>query len=292
MKTMRLTRKQIREQIANTPIEEILHIPVRSLTTKQKSYCKKVAEGKPYNQAFREAYQSKGNPKSIGANVNKMNKNTRIQMETEAQKRAIEFEKSYSARQLKSIVISQLTQEALNPKSKASERISALKALGNVAELGVFVERKEVRTIRDSTSAKADLLAKLQSAIKDQKRTIDTDSMGLLEEISQGYFDAPQQEKDLEDKALAADPPPSDPPNERSDVRHILHSIPLKRSLDENDSQQTPPKKSEKSMKSKTSLSSNRLRIEKEGGGGTKNDGNRQKGSMETPPLMHSVEKG
>ena len=292
MKTMRLTRKQIREQIANTPIEEILHIPVRSLTTKQKSYCKKVAEGKPYNQAFREAYQSKGNPKSIGANVNKMNKNTRIQMETEAQKRAIEFEKSYSARQLKSIVISQLTQEALNPKSKASERISALKALGNVAELGVFVERKEVRTIRDSTSAKADLLQKLQQAIKDQKRTIDTDAMGLLEEISLGYFDAPQQEKDLEDKALAADPLPGDPPNEQSDVRHILHSIPLKRSLDENDSQQTTPKKSEKSMKSKTSLSSNRLRIEKEGGGGANLDENDTMSHMETPPLMNSVEKG
>jgi hypothetical protein len=292
MKTPRLTRKQIREQIANTPIEEILHVPVRSLTTKQKSYCKKVAEGKPFNQAYREAYQSKGNPKSIGANVNKMNKNTRIQMETEAQKRAIEFEKSYSARQLKSIVISQLTQEALNPKSKASERISALKALGNVAELGVFVERKEVRTIRDSTSAKADLLAKLQSAIKDQKRTIDSDAMGLLEEISLGYFDAPQQEKDLEDKALAADPPPGDPPIEQSDVRHILHSIPLKQSLDENDSQKTPPKKSEKSMKSKTSLSSNRLRIEKEGGGGTKNSEESSEVSMETPPLMNSVEKG
>jgi hypothetical protein len=193
---------------------------------------------------------------------------------------------------LKSIVISQLTKEALSPSSKPSERISALKALGNVAELGVFVERKEVRTIRDSTSAKADLLAKLQSAIKDQKRTIDTDAMGLLEEISLGYFDASQQEKDLEDKALAADPPLGDPPNERSDERHILHSIPLKRSLDENDSQQTPPKKSEKSMKSKTSLSSNRLRIEKEGGGGTKNSEESSEVSMETPPLIDSEQKG
>lgn len=292
MKTPRLTRKQIREAIANTPMEEILHIPSRSLTTKQKSYCKKVAEGKPFNQAYREAYQSKGNPKSIGANVNKMNKNTRIQMETEAQKRAIEFEKSYSARQLKSIVISQLTQEALNPASKASERISALKALGNVAELGVFVERKEVRTIRDSTSAKADLLQKLKIAIKDQKRTIDSDALSLLEEISSNSYDASQQEKDLAAEALEANPPTPDPPNERSDVRHILHSIPLKQSLDENDSQQTPPKKGEKSMKSKTSLSSNRLRIEKEGGGGTKNSEESSEVSMETPPLIDSVEKG
>jgi hypothetical protein len=292
MKTPRLTRKQIREAIANTPMEEILHIPSRSLTTKQKTYCKKVAEGKTFNQAYREAYNSKGKPKSIGKEVHLMNKSPRIAHEVEAQKRAIEFEKSYSARQLKSIVISQLTQEALNPKSKASERISALKALGNVAELGVFVERKEVRTIRDSTSAKADLLQKLQSAIKDQKRTIDSDAMSLLEEISSNSFDATQQEKDLAAEALEANPPLGDPPNERSDVRHILHSIPLKQPLDENDSQQTPPKKGEKSMKSKTSLSSNRLRIEKEGGGGTKNSEESSEVSMETPPLIDSVEKG
>jgi hypothetical protein len=189
-------------------------------------------------------------------------------------------------------VISQLTKEALSPSSKASERISALKALGNVAELGVFVERKEVRTIRDSTSAKADLLAKLQSAIKDQKRTVDNDAMSLLEEISSNSFDASQQEKDFAAEALAADPLPGDPPIERSDERHILHSIPLKQSLDENDSQQTPPKKSEKSMKSKTSVSSNRLRIEKEGGGGTKNSEESSEVSMETPPLIDSVEKG
>lgn len=290
MKTPRLTRKQIREAIANTPIEEILHVPSRSLTTKQKSYCKKVAEGLTYNQAYREAYQSKGNPKTISVEVNHMNKKPSISLEIEAQKRAIEFEKAYSTRQLKSIVISQLTKEALNPASKASERISALKALGNVAELGVFVERKEVRTIRDSSTAKADLLAKLKSAIKDQKRTIDSDAMSLLEEISS--FDATQQEKDLGDQALAANPPLGDPPNERSHERHILHSIPLKPSPIENDSQQTPPKKGEKSMKSKTSVSSNRLRIEKEGGGGTNLDKNDTMSHMETPPLVDSVEKG
>ena len=292
MKMPRLTRKQIREQIANTPIEEILHIPSRALTTKQKNYCRKVAEGKPFNKAYREAYNSKGNPKTISVEVNHMNKKPSIILEIEAQKRAIEFEKAYSARQLKSIVISQLTKEALSPTSKPSERISALKALGNVAELGVFVERKEVRTIRDSTTAKADLLAKLQQAIKDQKRTVDSDAMSLLEEINSNNLDATQHEKDFEDEALAADPLPGDPPNERSDERHILHSIPLKQSLDENDSQQTPPKKSEKSTKSKTSLSSNRLRIEKEGGGGTKNGKNDTMSHLETPPLMDSVEKG
>lgn len=227
MQVKRLTRKQIREQIADTPIEEILHVPSKTLTSKQKSYCKKVAEGKPFNQAYREAYSSKGKPKTIGKEINLMNKNPRIALEIEAQKRAIEFEKTYSARQLKSIVISQLTQEALNPESKASERISALKALGSVAELGVFVERKEIRTIKDSATAKKDLLDKLKQAIKDQNRTVDSDAMSLLDEIDSKNRVV---ENKLEQDSPDAGPPPGTPPNEPADTVTILHSIPHEQS--------------------------------------------------------------
>jgi hypothetical protein len=237
MQLKKLTRKQIREQIANTPVEEILHVPVRTLTTKQKDYCKGVATGKPKSKAYREAYQSKANPKTIGEEVQRLSNNPRIILETEAQKRAIEFEKSYSAKQLKSIVISQLTLEALNPESKASERISALKALGSVAELGVFVERKEIRTIKDSSTAKADLLAKLKQAIKDQNRTIDSDAMSLLDEINETHQEKSDLEKEIDPQALVADPPPGGPPNEPALHAPILHTIPAKRSPNKNDSQ-------------------------------------------------------
>ena len=256
MQVKRLTRKQIREQIASTPVEDILHVKGRSLTSKQKAYCQKVAEGKPFNKAYREAYDSKANPKSIGVEVNRMNKDPRIALEVEAQKRAIEFQKSYSASQLKAIVISQLHSEALNPKSKASERISALKALGSVAELGVFVERKEIRTIKDSATAKADLMAKLKSAIKDKSRTVDSEINSLMEEIS-------DSKKEIMEEHLEQAPPTPIPPNESSDDPSLLHTIPHKQSQ-------------------KLELSLNGLEIESEGEGS----------SMETPPLSVSNEKG
>lgn len=232
MQLKRLTRKQIREQIAETPIENILHVPSRMLTSKQKEYCKKVAQGKPMSKAYREAYNSKGKPSTIGEEVQRLQKNPLIALEQEAQKRAIEFERTYSARQLKSIVISQLTQEALNPESKASERISALKALGSVAELGVFVERKEIRTIKDSATAKRDLLDKLKQAIKDQNRTIDSDAMSLLDEIDPKNR---VEENKLEEESLDAGPPPGTPHNEPADTGTILHSIPHKQSQPENE---------------------------------------------------------
>lgn len=227
MQVKRLTRKQIREQIASTPVEDILHVKGRSLTSKQKAYCAKVAEGKPFNKAYREAYDSKANPKSIGVEVNKMNKDPRIALEVEAQKRAIEFQKSYTAKELKGIVISQLHSEALNPESKASERISALKALGSVAELSVFKTISEVRTIKDSASAKADLMAKLKQAIGDQKRTVDSEINSLLEEIS-------DSKKEIAPQPLEAGPPTPIPPNLPGVDPSILHTIPHKQSLSPN----------------------------------------------------------
>ena len=234
MQLKRLTRKQIREQISNTPVEEILHVKSRTLTRKQRDYCQRVAGGSPFNKAYREAYQSKANPKSIGVEVNRMNKDPRIALEVEAQKRAIEFQQSYSSNQLKGIVISQLTKEALDPESKASERISALKALGSVAELGVFVERKEIRTIKDSVSAKADLLAKLKSAIKDKNRTIDSDINSLMDEIS-------DSKKEITQEPLEAGPPTPTLPNLPGVDPSILHTIPDKQlpEVIENDSQTT-----------------------------------------------------
>lgn len=236
MEMKRLTRKQIREQILNTPMENILHVSARSLTTKQKEYCKKVASGKTFNQSYREAYQSKGKPRTIGKEVHLMNKNPIIAHEVEAQKRAIEFGKSFSALQLKSIVISQLTKEALNPESKPSERISALKALGSVAELGVFKTIKETRIIKDSATAKSELLDKIRKAMKDQSRTIDADAMSLLDEINS--YGASQQDESFTDEALAADPPPVDPLNLPDADSNLLHTIPLKESPKENDSQE------------------------------------------------------
>ena len=234
MQLKRLTRKQIREQISATPVEEILHVKGRSLTTKQRDYCKRVAGGSTFNQAYREAYKSKANPKSIGVEVNHMNKDPRIALEVEAQKRAIAFQSAYSANQLKGIVISQLTKEALDPESKASERISALKALGSVAELGVFVERKEIRTIKDSVSAKADLLAKLKLAIKDKNRTIDDDINSLMDEIS-------DSKKEIAQEPLEAGPPTPTLPNLPGTDPYILHTNPDKQlpEVIENDSQTT-----------------------------------------------------
>jgi hypothetical protein len=131
-----------------------------------------------------------------------------------------------------------LTQEALNPESKPAERISALKALGSVAELGVFVERKEIRTIKDSATAKADLMAKLKQAIKDKNRTIDNDINSLMDEISDKNSDL---ENNFDTQVLVAGPPPGGQPNSSGVDATILHTIVAERlqTENENDSQTT-----------------------------------------------------
>jgi hypothetical protein len=88
--------------------------------------------------------------------------------------------------------------------------------------------------------------------MKDQSRTIDADAMSLLDEINS--YGATQQENNLGDEALAADPLPGDPLNSTDADSNLLHTKVLKQSpegidskqSEENDSQQTE-RESEKS---------------------------------------------
>ena len=89
-------------------------------------------------------------------------------------------------------MVSQLTKEALDPESPPNARIQALSKLGSVSELQVFTERKIEKTIiKDSESAKAELMAKLKQAMADNMRTVDEpdDSDELLAIIQGGKPD-------------------------------------------------------------------------------------------------------
>jgi hypothetical protein len=72
--------------------------------------------------------------------------------------------------------------------------------------------------------------------MKDQSRTIDADAMSLLDEINS--YGATQQENNLADEALAADPLPGDPLNSPDADSNLLHTNVDKQSPIENDSQE------------------------------------------------------
>jgi hypothetical protein len=170
-------------------------------------------------EAYAQAYKHKGKRKTMSDNASRLSNDSRIQAEIEALERAKQFEAMYSDRQLRTLVISQLTKEAIDPKSKPSERIAALGKLGQVAELGVFVQRTETKVIKDSESAKTDLMEQLKKALADDARTIDNDADELMRLIA-----SPS------DSPAPAIPPVPDQPFDEIDGTPKLHSTPDKQS--------------------------------------------------------------
>jgi hypothetical protein len=110
-----------------------------------------------------------------------------IQDMTEAIRQGLEFQKAYTAGQIRALVVQRLTQEAISEDSNPSVRVNALKALGTIAGVDAFVHRSETTVIKDSDKARAELMDMLKQSMADNQRTIvqdDSDILELLNEIN------------------------------------------------------------------------------------------------------------
>jgi hypothetical protein len=198
---------------------EVLNVGKTALTSKQLKYCEHLARGETKAGAYRKAYNSKGNSRTIAKRGHEMSKRGDIQATTEAIKLAIEWEKSHTAGQIRALVAHRLTVEAIAEESNPSVRVNALKALGTIAGVDSFIHRSETKVIKDSDKAKDELLAMLKSALSDNSRTInaeDADILALMNEIEHGAS--------LIDPATISDPLP--PLMAEGTPSSTIHTIP------------------------------------------------------------------
>jgi hypothetical protein len=236
-KLPRLSRKQIREGLDSIPMDTILLGVGKSkeLTHKQKQFARHVALGKTKADAYREAYDTEGNTKTVGNNASRLAQDTRIQVEIEAYKLAKEAEDYRNPADLRRLVIHQLTQHALDGEINPAQRIKSLELLGKVAGVDVFMDRKETTIIHQSGDIKARLLHQLKAVIDVNAREINSEDSAesLLAELT-----APQNSEEF---SAAIDREPGDPTvgvGPDIDASHggtVIHTIPHKQS----DSQST-----------------------------------------------------
>jgi len=268
MKIARLTRKQMRETLDQVPFENVLGIEKRTLTHKQQQFAKNVAQGDTGAEAYRKAYR-KGKtpvkPKVAGNRASKLKGNEVIAMEIEAIKRAISFQTSHTTAQLRALVVSQLTKEALNEENPPASRLTALKALGTVAGVDAFLHISETRVVKDSDTARADMMEQLKRAIADNMRTIDTNGMDDANELL-ALIAKPSP------KPAPANPPTPDPPFFENSAARNTHTIPDKQIADLDDAPHTDWKQ--------------------EGEGGTNSQNLSATSDRRDPPVIISDEKG
>ena len=218
---MGLTRKQIREGLAQVPIDQVLGVS-GELTTKQKRFAKAVADGETKASAYRKAYKPTATKRTLASKPYELARDERIQREIEAYKMANEAAKYRSAQQLRDLVITSLVQVVIDEGTKPAVRVQAAKVLGTVTEVAAFTERKEITTIKTSTDARAQLMQQLRDMVKASATdAVEIDAASLLEELAPIASDEPH--------------PGGIPPIEGEHGLDGLHTIPHKESPSDSD---------------------------------------------------------
>lgn len=160
----KLTRKQIRESLDTLPIDSILlgASTGARLTPKQKEFARKIANGTSQVDAYRETRDTKATKATQRNNAYRLAKRDDVKATIEAFKVAREFQEQHTAAQLRAFVIQQLTQHAIDEDNRPSDKLTALKLLGTVAEVGAFVHQ----TAKVDVSASADIRSRLMDKLK------------------------------------------------------------------------------------------------------------------------------
>jgi len=253
----KLTRAQITETLKKTPIEVILGTS-QPLTSKQREYARKLAEGTmSKRQAYKETYNAHS-PYTLSSDPYKLASDPRVVQEVNAYRVAIEAEKLRNPTQLKALLVQQLVQHSLDENFPPAQRMKALELIGKLYEVGAFEERKTTTVIhKKSGDIKAQLLERIKAVIDVDSKPTRTGGQSLLDEIEGGTSDTHDggtHESGTSDteKAGSRDSTGGAPPACVRDAGGFpTHTIPLTQSLEntielsESVTSDTPPSPSE-----------------------------------------------
>jgi hypothetical protein len=221
----KLTRAQLTQALDSVPVSHILGKSVsRELTPKQRAFAVEVAKGSTGAAAYRKAYNTKASPKIQGDAAHKLKSRPDINQEIEAYKAAIDAETYRTPAGLRSLIIQSLVQTIIDPDTPPAVRVQAAKVAGQITEVSLYTERKEVRTITSSEDARAKIMAELRqltaSDVEDVT-AIDQDADSLLAELA-----AVEGDESGGDKTH----PPATPQTVESESPANIHTIPHERS--------------------------------------------------------------
>ena len=182
----KLTRAQLSQALDSVPMSHILGKSVsRELTGKQKAFALEVAKGSNGADAYRKAYKTRTKSLSQSNEASRLKARPDVAAEVAAYKAAIDAETYRTPAGLRSLIIQSLVQTIIDPDTPPAVRVQAAKVAGQITEVGLYTERKEVRTITSSEDARAKIMAELRQLTADdvQDVTID-DADSLMRELA------------------------------------------------------------------------------------------------------------
>jgi hypothetical protein len=184
----KLTRAQLSEALDTVPLSHVLGKTVsRELTPKQRAFAVEVAKGSTGAEAYRKAYKTRTKSLSQSNEASRLKARPDVAAEVAAYKAAIDAETYRTPAGLRSLIIQSLVQTIIDPETPPAVRVQAAKVAGQITEVGLYTERKEVRTITSSETARAQVLEQLRTLVQGSATDavlIDRDADSLLAELA------------------------------------------------------------------------------------------------------------
>jgi phage terminase small subunit len=225
-----MPRSRVREALQSVPLETILGKAHKALTPKQRKFALEVAKGNTKADAYRAAYNVTS-ANSMAKDPYTIAKDPRVRQEIEAIELAIAAQEYQTPAALRQLVIHSLVKVIVDPESKPGQVTAAAKVLGTVTEVAAFTERKEVRTISSSESARNEILQQLKDLVRSDATDIDSVELSadsLLAELTSAR--TPESGHAADNSSPAETHPSPTPQTTQQESRPTQHTIPLKRS--------------------------------------------------------------
>lgn len=232
-----MPRSRVREALQSVPLETVLGNAHRALTPKQRKFALEVAKGNTKADAYRASYNPTS-PYTMMTEPYKLASDPRIANEIKAIELAIAAQEYQTPAALRQLVIHSLVKVITDPESKPGQITSAAKVLGTVTEVAAFTERKEVRTISSSESARAEILEQLKELVRSDATDVESVELSadsLLAELS-------GQDSHAAVNSSQDEPHPSPTPQTtQPESLSTQHTISLEQSHSQLNSKEDPP---------------------------------------------------
>ena len=214
---MKLSRKDIKHALEQTPIQDILlghQTGGVNLTKKQKDFAQKVAEGMPKAQAYRTTYDTKASKQEQGHQAHMLSQNPKISQMIDSFKVANEAMKYQTPLQLRALAVQRLTELAISEDVKPAQQLKALELIGKITEVALFTERREIIKTTNPQEAREKLIQSIKLALRnenaqDAQTVDDTDAEAddLLSTIKRGKAEVMNGKRaQTEAEAIEAEP--------------------------------------------------------------------------------------
>ena len=223
----KLTRTQIREGLDTIPIETLLSSgegKKPKMTGKMKAFAHAVALGETKANAYRKSYKQDASKRTLACKPYELMRDERVKREVEAYRIALATAEHRNPAQLKALLVQQLVQHSLDEDFPPAQRMKALALIGQLYEVGAFLERKESTIIHKSSDIRTRLLERLGKATDVKAKD---DALTLLDEIKGGDVSV--------DGVLDTPTDGASPDAGGARTHDLTHTVPLIQTLEKND---------------------------------------------------------